>query len=90
MNTNGLRLKLTSWSLSSKKEVGMLFLKMFVPHSAMVRFVMISMRAWEHAMTTWTRRGGQKSLFLSTFRVKNVHVEVGGGQKSSKLCPRSH
>ena len=23
-------------------------------------------------------------------RVKNVHVEVGGGQKRAKLCPRSH
>ena len=46
-----------------------------------------------HSMTTWTRRGGRwskKSLFLSTFRVKNVHVEVGGGQKRAKLCPRSH
>ena len=27
----------------------------------------------------------QKSLFLSTFGVKNVHVEVGGGQKKAKL-----
>ena len=26
--------------------------------------------------------------FLSTFRVENVHVEVGGGQKRTKLCPR--
>ena len=46
-----------------------------------------------HSMTTWTRRGGswsKKSLFLSTFKVKNVHVEVGGGQKRTKLCPRSH
>ena len=36
------------------------------------------------SMTTWTRKGWQvvkKCLFLSTFRVKNVHVEVGGGQK---------
>ena len=44
-------------------------------------------------MTTWTRRGGRwskKYLFLSTFRVKNVHVEVGGGQKRAKLCPCSH
>ena len=32
----------------------------------------------------------QKVSFLSTFRVKNVHVEVGGGQKRAKLCPRSH
>ena len=31
----------------------------------------------------------QKPLFLSTFRVKNVHVEVGGGQRRAKLCPRS-
>ena len=46
-----------------------------------------------HSMTTWTRRGGRwskKSLFLSTFRVKNVRVEVSGGQKRAKLCPRSH
>ena len=46
-----------------------------------------------HSMTTWTRRGdrwSKKYLFLSTFRVKNVHVEVGGGQKRAKLCPRSH
>ena len=33
--------------------------------------------------------GGQKCLFLSKFRVKNVYVEVGGGQKRAKLCPRS-
>ena len=48
---------------------------------------------WGHTMPMWTRRGGRwskKSLFLSTFRVKNVHVEVGGGQKRAKLCPRSH
>ena len=48
---------------------------------------------FSNSMTMWTRRGGRwskKSLFLSTFRVKNVHVEVGGGQKRSKLCPRSH
>ena len=41
-------------------------------------------------MTTWTRRGGryvvQKSLFLSTFRVENVHVEVGGGVKKGQNC----
>ena len=46
-----------------------------------------------HSMTTWTKRGGRwfkKSLFLSTFRVKNVHVEVGSGQKRAKLCPRNH
>ena len=46
-----------------------------------------------HSMTTWTRRGGRwskNSLFLSTIRVKTVHVEVGGGQKRAKLCPRSH
>ena len=44
-------------------------------------------------MTTWTKSGGKwskKSLFLSRFRVKNVHIEVGGGQKRAKLCPRSH
>ena len=23
------------------------------------------------------------------FRIKNVHIEVGGGQKMAKLCPRS-
>ena len=39
-----------------------------------------------HSMTTWTRR----TLFWSTFRVKNVHVEVGGGQERTKLCPSSH
>ena len=33
--------------------------------------------------------GGPKMSFLSTFRVENVHVEVGGGQKRAKLCPRS-
>ena len=39
----------------------------------------------------WVRQVVQKkSLFLSTTRVKNVHVEVGGGQKREKLCPRSH
>ena len=27
--------------------------------------------------------------FLSTFRVKNVHMEVGGGQKGAKLGPHS-
>ena len=46
-----------------------------------------------HSMTTWTRRGGRwskKCIFLSMFRVKNVQVEVGGGQKRAKLCPRSH
>ena len=32
----------------------------------------------------------QKIPFLSTFRVENVQVEVGGGQKRAKLCPRSH
>ena len=32
----------------------------------------------------------QKCKFLSTFKVKNVHVEVGGGKKRTKLCPRSH
>ena len=36
-------------------------------------------------MTTWTRRGWylggvQECLFLSTLKVKNVLVEVGGGQ----------
>ena len=44
-------------------------------------------------MTTRTRRGGRwskKYLFLSMFRVKNVHVEVGDGQKSAKLCSFSH
>ena len=34
--------------------------------------------------------GRKKSPFLSTFRVENVHVEVGGGQKRARLCPRSH
>ena len=29
----------------------------------------------------------QKCLFLSTFRVKNVHEEIGGGQKRATLCP---
>ena len=46
-----------------------------------------------HLITTWTKRGArwsQKSLFLYTFRAKNVHVEVGGGQKRAHLCPRSH
>ena len=33
--------------------------------------------------------GGPKNLY-STFRVKNVHVEVGGGQKRAKLCSRNH
>ena len=28
--------------------------------------------------------GPIKYLFLSTFRVKNVHVEVGGGRKKGK------
>ena len=35
-------------------------------------------------MITWTRRGGRwskKSLFLSMFRVKNIHLEVDGGLK---------
>jgi hypothetical protein len=32
----------------------------------------------------------KKVSFLSTLRVKNVHMEVGGGQKRAKLCPRSH
>ena len=32
----------------------------------------------------------KKCLFLSTFMVKNVHVEVGGGHKRAKLCPHSH
>ena len=45
-------------------------------------------------LCTWTRRGGRwskKSLFLSTFRVENVHVEIGGVvKKKAKLCPRSH
>ena len=44
------------------------------------------------SMTTWTRSGGKWSknaYFWSTFRVKNVCVEVGGGQKRTKLCPRS-
>ena len=39
-------------------------------------------------MTTWTRRDGgwfKKSLFLSTFGDKNVHVEGGGGQKKVKI-----
>ena len=36
------------------------------------------------------KRCSNKCLFLSTFRVKIVHVEVGGGQKRAKLCPRSH
>ena len=46
-----------------------------------------------HSMTMCTRRGDRwsiKCLFLSTFRVEIVHVEVGGGQKRAKLCPRSH
>ena len=29
-------------------------------------------------------RCSKKSLFLSTFRVRNVHVEVGCGQKVAK------
>ena len=48
---------------------------------------------WGHSRTAWTRKGGRwskRSLFLSTFRVKNIHLEVGGGQKRAKLCPRSH
>ena len=47
---------------------------------------------WGHSMTTWTRIGGRwskKILFLSTFRVKNDHVDIGGGQKRAKLCSRS-
>ena len=43
-------------------------------------------------MTMWTRKSGRgykKCLILSTFRVKNVNVEVGGGQKRAKLCPRN-
>ena len=37
-------------------------------------------------MTTWTKSGrwSKKSRFLSAFRVKNVHVEVGGDQKREK------
>ena len=38
-------------------------------------------------MTKCTRRGGmwfKKCQFLSTFKVKYVHVEVGGGQKRAK------
>ena len=44
-----------------------------------------------HSITTWTRKGGRwskKYLFLSTFKVKNVHVGVGGGQKRAK-CPHA-
>ena len=43
-------------------------------------------------MTTWTRRGGRwskKHIFFCPYSgLKNV--EVGGGQKRAKLCPRSH
>ena len=48
---------------------------------------------WGHSMTIWTRRVGRwskQSLFLSTFRVKNIHIDVGSGQKRVKLCSRSH
>ena len=49
-------------------------------------------------MTTRTRRGGRwfkKCQFLSTLKIKNVHVEVGGGQKMAmspnrKLNPKEH
>ena len=50
----------------------------------------ISYIIWGHSLT-WTTRGDpEKSLFLSTFRVKNVHVDIGGGQKRAKLCSSSH
>ena len=32
----------------------------------------------------------KKCQFLSKIKVNNVHLEVGGGQKRAKLCPRSH
>ena len=37
--------------------------------------------------STWTRRGGRwsKNAILSTFKVKNVHLEVGGCQRKAKL-----
>ena len=38
---------------------------------------------WGHSMTTWTWRGGRWSKKCQ-FKVKHVHVEVGGGQKRSK------
>ena len=47
----------------------------------------------EHLMnSTWTRRGGRwsKNAILSTFKVKNVHLEVGGCQRKAKLYSHSH
>ena len=41
-----------------------------------------------HSITTWTRGGGggsKTSSFLSTYRVKNVHVEGGRGSKRGKI-----
>ena len=39
---------------------------------------LMSISIGESSMTTWRRWvGGPKCSFLSTFRVKNVHVDVG-------------
>ena len=44
------------------------------------------------SITTWTRRGGQvvqKCIFLSTFKIKSFHMEVGVGMqlvKKGKNC----
>ena len=45
-----------------------------------------------HLMVSWSKIGGRWSKncqFLSTFKIKNVHVKIGGGQKRAKLRPRS-
>ena len=28
--------------------------------------------------------------FLYMLKIENVHVEIAGGQKRTKFCPRSH
>ena len=40
-----------------------------------------------HSMTMWTKCRWSKISIFGTFRDKNLHIEVWGGQKRVKLCP---
>ena len=59
-----------------------------VPEGRSVRWLSVISSIWGRSITTWTRLGGQvvkKCFFLSTFRVKDVHVKVGRQSKMVKI-----
>ena len=69
---------------------GLLFVIVWLLHCSKKKWVAITMSLG--ALNDYLEEmvgGPIKYLFLSTFRVRNVHVDVGGGWKRAKLCPHT-